>query len=102
EALVMSDRIAVMNDGRILQTASPQVLYERPANSFVAGFVGESNMLDGTVVSDTDGTSVRLAGSDCSLPVRQAPATHGPVKVFFRPSAVRLSAERSESNCIPA
>ena len=47
EALTMSDRIAVFNDGRIEQVATPAELYERPASSFVAGFVGTSNLLTG-------------------------------------------------------
>ncbi|HET8561315.1 MAG TPA: ABC transporter ATP-binding protein [Marmoricola sp.] len=49
EALTMSDRIAVFNDGRIEQVATPVELYEQPATSFVAGFVGTSNMLEGEV-----------------------------------------------------
>ena len=47
EALTMSDRIAVFNEGRIEQLASPVELYERPATAFVAGFVGTSNLLTG-------------------------------------------------------
>jgi putative spermidine/putrescine transport system ATP-binding protein len=46
EALTMSDRIAVFNDGRIEQVATPADLYERPATEFVAGFVGTSNVLE--------------------------------------------------------
>jgi putative spermidine/putrescine transport system ATP-binding protein len=49
EALTMSDRIAVFNDGRVEQVASPIELYERPATQFVAGFVGTSNLLTGDV-----------------------------------------------------
>jgi putative spermidine/putrescine transport system ATP-binding protein len=49
EALTMSNRIAVLNHGRIQQLASPQDLYERPENAFVAQFIGESNRLVGTV-----------------------------------------------------
>jgi putative spermidine/putrescine transport system ATP-binding protein len=49
EALTMSDRIAVFNDGRIQQLAPPADLYERPDNSFVAGFIGENNKLPGTI-----------------------------------------------------
>jgi putative spermidine/putrescine transport system ATP-binding protein len=49
EALTMSDRIAVFNDGRIQQLAPPADLYERPDNSFVAGFIGENNRLHGTI-----------------------------------------------------
>jgi putative spermidine/putrescine transport system ATP-binding protein len=61
EALTMSDRIAVFNDGRIQQLASPSDLYERPENSFVAGFIGENNKLHGKVEEVTDGRAlVRL------------------------------------------
>ena len=49
EALTMSDRIAVFNDGRIEQLATPYELYERPNSAFVAGFVGTSNLLEGSV-----------------------------------------------------
>lgn len=49
EALTMSDRIAVMNKGQILQLGDPVSLYERPANQFVADFIGESNFITGTV-----------------------------------------------------
>jgi putative spermidine/putrescine transport system ATP-binding protein len=61
EALTMSDRIAVFNDGRIQQLASPSDLYERPDNSFVAQFIGENNRLEGTVEEIRDGRAlVRL------------------------------------------
>ncbi|AVW89923.1 MULTISPECIES: ABC transporter ATP-binding protein [Roseobacteraceae] len=49
EALTMSDRVAVFNDGRIQQLAPPAELYERPDNSFVAGFIGENNKLPGVI-----------------------------------------------------
>ncbi|WP_223531655.1 ABC transporter ATP-binding protein [Pseudomonas sp. GL-RE-20] len=54
EALTMSDRVAVFNDGVIQQLASPGELYERPANAFVAQFIGENNQLKGTVQSVQD------------------------------------------------
>ncbi|MCX7644130.1 MAG: ABC transporter ATP-binding protein [Rhodobacteraceae bacterium] len=62
EALTMSDRVAVFNDGVIQQLAPPDELYERPANSFVAQFIGENNKLPG-VIEDVDGgrATVRLA-----------------------------------------
>jgi putative spermidine/putrescine transport system ATP-binding protein len=69
EALTMSDRIAVFNEGRIEQVATPVELYERPASAFVAGFVGTSNLLTGT-------TARRAVGHD------------GPVSV--RPEKIRL------------
>lgn len=61
EALTMSDRVAVFNDGRIQQLAPPDELYERPKNSFVAQFIGENNKLSGTVETyDNEKCTVRL------------------------------------------
>jgi putative spermidine/putrescine transport system ATP-binding protein len=63
EALTMSDRIAVFNDGRIQQLATPVELYEKPASAFVAGFVGTSNLIEGTVAR-------RLVGRDGTFVIR--------------------------------
>ena len=60
EALTMSDRIAVFNDGVVQQCATPDELYERPGNAFVADFIGENNMVPGTVVA-VEGRMVRVA-----------------------------------------
>ena len=57
EALTMSNRIAVFNDGEIQQIAPPDDLYERPENSFVAQFIGENNKLSGTIDSINDGVA---------------------------------------------
>jgi putative spermidine/putrescine transport system ATP-binding protein len=63
EALVMSDRIAVMNEGRIEQCGHPTELYDEPATRFVASFIGESNFIDGTVQSrDEDAAVVAVPG----------------------------------------
>ena len=63
EAMVMSDRVAVFRDGRIEQIASPETLYEEPERAFVAHFIGENNLLAGTVVgSDGDICAVAAAG----------------------------------------
>ena len=65
EALTMSDRVAVFEDGRIQQLAPPDLLYEEPTSSFVAQFIGENNALDGVVQSITDDVAlVRLATGD--------------------------------------
>lgn len=58
EALTMSDRVAVFNDGRIQQIAPPDELYESPQNSFVAQFIGENNTLEGTVREIKDGLAL--------------------------------------------
>ena len=59
EALTMSDRIAVFNDGVVQQLASPADLYEKPENAFVAGFIGENNRLGGTVC-EVDGNTCKV------------------------------------------
>ena len=62
EALTMSDRIAVFNNGLVQQCAVPEILYENPANVFVADFIGENNFLPGTVISsDSDSVRVRIS-----------------------------------------
>jgi spermidine/putrescine transport system ATP-binding protein len=60
EALTMSDRIAVMNHGRIEQVGDPEDVYERPATTFVAGFIGVSNLMPGTIEAAGNGGEVRL------------------------------------------
>jgi len=63
EALILSDRIAVMSAGRIRQVGRPEEIYERPENGFVADFVGESNILAGAVVAaDESGVELELEG----------------------------------------
>jgi ABC-type Fe3+/spermidine/putrescine transport system ATPase subunit len=52
EALVMADRVAVLKDGSILQCGTPEEVYERPANRFVAGFIGVMNFIDGEISAD--------------------------------------------------
>jgi spermidine/putrescine transport system ATP-binding protein len=73
EALTLSDRIAVMNHGRILQEGTPQEIYERPSSKFVADFIGQTNFFEGEV-EDADGsaTVVRERGG---FVLRCAPAT---------------------------
>ena len=72
EALTMSDRIAVMNDGRLEQLASPETLYEQPRTAFVARFIGESNLLEG--VADADGTSLQTSAGECVVLPEPRPA----------------------------
>jgi putative spermidine/putrescine transport system ATP-binding protein len=63
EALTMSDRVAVFNDGRIQQLAPPDELYERPQNSFVAQFIGENNKLEGVVEEINNGRALVRLGT---------------------------------------
>ena len=79
EALTMSDRVAVFNNGRIEQVGSPRDVYERPATAFVAGFVGTSNLLQGQAARELVGKDgvfsvrpekIRVAAADASPLVR--------------------------------
>jgi putative spermidine/putrescine transport system ATP-binding protein len=63
EALSMSDRIAIMRDGRLEQIGAPGELYERPGNRFVADFLGESNFIEGDALGTDDGVTVYRAGN---------------------------------------
>lgn len=91
EALTMSDRIAVFNDGRIQQLAPPAELYERPENSFVAGFIGENNALPGVIESLADGVAVvRLQSGE------QIDATAVNIREVGQPTLVSIRPERVE------
>ncbi len=95
EALTMSDRVAVFNDGRIQQLAAPEDLYERPENSFVAQFIGENNTLDGVVEKIGNGRcAVRLPTGEIidAVPVN---VTHEGEKtlVSIRPERVEFKPE---------
>ncbi|WBU55882.1 ABC transporter ATP-binding protein [Paracoccus sediminicola] len=91
EALTMSDRIAVFNDGRIQQLAEPAALYERPENSFVAGFIGENNALGGTISSlDGDRATVTLWNGEI------IDATAVNIREVGQPTTVSIRPERVE------
>ncbi|SET11032.1 ABC transporter ATP-binding protein [Paracoccus homiensis] len=95
EALTMSDRVAVFNDGRIQQLAAPADLYERPENSFVAQFIGENNKLPGTIEQlDGDKALVRLHTGELidATPVNVA-QTGQPTLVSIRPERVEFKPE---------
>jgi spermidine/putrescine transport system ATP-binding protein len=103
EALTMSDRIAVINRGRIEQAASPRDLYEEPANAFVADFLGVSNLMDATANGPSgDVTQVRLANG-FTVEVRRGDISRrGEVKVVIRPERVLLeTAGATGPNRIP-
>ncbi|MER6529637.1 ABC transporter ATP-binding protein [Streptomyces sp. NPDC001508] len=93
EALTMSDRIAVMNGGRVVQVDTPEGVYERPATRFVASFIGTSNFLTGT----TDGTRLAVPGLG-TLPVPRTDLT-GEAHLAVRPEHIRVCPEES---AIPA
>jgi spermidine/putrescine transport system ATP-binding protein len=91
EAMTMADSIAVMNRGRIEQLGAPAELYERPATAFVAGFLGVSNLLQGSVAGED---AVRLdAGGELRVPREALRGRTGSVAVGVRPEKIRLSAD---------
>jgi iron(III) transport system ATP-binding protein len=73
EAMAISDRIAVMHDGLILQEAAPHEIYADPANVFVAGFIGQSSFLDG-IVAQVDGNAVTIQAGTITLSCRRRAA----------------------------
>ncbi|MDQ4024545.1 MAG: ABC transporter ATP-binding protein [Actinomycetota bacterium] len=93
EAMTMSDRIAVMNAGRMEQVGPPEAVYELPATEFVAGFLGASNLLDGEVeATGGDTAKVRLAdGEVVLLPPARLPATPR-LRVGVRPEKLHIAA----------
>lgn len=100
EALVMSDRIAVLNHGRIQQLDSPEALYRRPRNSFVARFIGESNLLPATVVAvRSDRCDVRLTDGTVLTGCPNPGLAKGhDVQALIRPeSIVEAQGARSET-----
>jgi putative spermidine/putrescine transport system ATP-binding protein len=98
EALTLSDRVAVFNAGRVEQLATPQQLYDAPANPFVAGFLGDNNMIDAAVESGSAGAAVQLRAADGSaLRARGGPAfgqrRGAAATLCVRPEALRIAAD---------
>jgi spermidine/putrescine transport system ATP-binding protein len=105
EALTMSDRIAVMHDGKVLQVGSPTEIYERPSCRFVADFIGDTNFLEGIVQEQRDDLVTVLV--DDGLPVvaqvDEPLALGAAVTVAVRPEKVRLLPHpaRGDHNSFP-
>jgi spermidine/putrescine transport system ATP-binding protein len=97
EALTMSDRIAVMSKGHILQVGSPRDIYDKPAERFVANFIGETNFLSGKLsTAARDQIKVTLdAGGMVFLPVTEDTVKDGPVTVIVRPENASVVSARA-------
>jgi len=95
EALTMSDRIAVFNDGIVQQLSSPDDLYERPESSFVAQFIGENNKLNGTIKAIANGTcDVEIQGGDViSALAIKASGVGGATMLSLRPERIEINPE---------
>jgi spermidine/putrescine transport system ATP-binding protein len=91
EAMTMADTIAVMNAGQLEQVADPSTLYERPASTFVANFLGQSNLLKATVTGRTPTTAeLDVHGVNLRLPVERLRATTTELWLGVRPEKLRL------------
>ncbi|WP_035298927.1 ABC transporter ATP-binding protein [Brevibacillus thermoruber] len=94
EALSLSDRIVVLNHGRVEQIGTPEEIYNRPASEFVHTFIGKTNRLEGVVLAqDGEGLTVKTAGGLIVRAARQqrAFAPGERVAVFVRPEKIRLA-----------
>jgi iron(III) transport system ATP-binding protein len=97
EALTLSDRIAVFNQGRVFQVGPPKALYERPANRFVADFIGINNLIDGVVQSSNDFLVVKTAlGELRALPEKRFKAGDRCV-LSIRPENTSIEGHSSEN-----
>ncbi|MCA1669955.1 MAG: ABC transporter ATP-binding protein [Thermomicrobia bacterium] len=94
EAMALSDRIAVMNGGRLQQFGTPREIYERPANLFVADFMGSVNTVSGKLVNDGGIARVEIGAGHALVATLHdgADRAGGAVTVVIRPEAIRLCA----------
>ncbi len=88
EALTMSDKVVVMNNGKIEQIGTPIDIYNEPANAFVADFIGEANILDGTMLSDY---RVGILGTEFCC-VDKGFGENTPVDIVIRPEDIEITA----------
>ncbi len=99
EALSVSDRIAVMNEGKVLQIGTPQEIYEAPATDFVAKFIGETNLDEADVVS-VDGQMVELNAEGLGIikvTANDPPPVGSRVSWTIRPEKIRIAMEEPRS-----
>ncbi len=94
EALSMADRIVILKDGRLVQAASPHEIYDRPANAFVAGFVGRANVIDGRV---TDAANIETSLGTLAMPGHGQPAGRT-VSMLVRPERIIPTSEAQGEN----
>ncbi|MCB4768630.1 ABC transporter ATP-binding protein [Ancylobacter sp. Lp-2] len=104
EALTMSDRVAVFNEGRIQQLSTPKELYERPQNAFVASFIGENNAIGGTLKSLSGGIcEIETAGGTLRCEAIGEQGVGARKLVSIRPERVRIvEGDAAYPNVMPA
>ncbi len=103
EALTMSDRIGVMDEGKLLQVGDPEDIYENPVSRFVADFIGETNFIDGTVA---DGGQIRI-GDGLLVYARSVESPGTDVTLTLRPEKIQIhqrgaTSVPAERNQLPA
>jgi spermidine/putrescine transport system ATP-binding protein len=97
EAMTMADTVAVMNLGQIEQLGHPEVLYDLPKTTFVANFLGQSNLGTGQVTgTDGDNLVVEVAGTTVRIPKARSTVTDGAITFGVRPEKVRISDHKPE------
>jgi ABC-type Fe3+/spermidine/putrescine transport system ATPase subunit len=97
EAMSMSDRIAILNHGRVHQVGSPGEVYERPTDPFVGRFLGEANLLVGDVIANGDVAQLALSSGQELRAPRGDSCDSGRGMLFIRPERVEITAGRSAS-----
>ena len=101
EAMMLADRICVMKDGHILQIGAPNDIYYRPEHPFVAGFIGETNLLPTKLTYDENGANFATPGINCNAPIVPAPqlATSLDSKqalLMIRPELISINANTTK------
>ncbi len=94
EALAISDRIAVMKDGNVMQVGSPEQIYKKPENTFVAGFIGVSNFIDCEVKGDNADAAILEVTGECKLSTKLRTAFNGKGIISARPEQLFFDKER--------
>jgi spermidine/putrescine transport system ATP-binding protein/putrescine transport system ATP-binding protein len=101
EAMSMADRIAVMSDGSVQQIADPVTLYAKPANVFVADFIGTGSLLHGTASAGAASANAHTAGTfttlGTSIPCHNPQQISGDAVLMLRPESVRISASQDSA-----
>jgi spermidine/putrescine transport system ATP-binding protein len=99
EALTMSDRIAVINEGRIQQIGQPEIIYEKPSNQFVAKFIGEANLISGICLQTGKNGLLQLnSGQKISVDIPLDHIKGDTLTIFIRPERVKINKTNKNSN----
>lgn len=94
EAMGLSDKVVIMKDGVIQQVGSPREIYQKPANAFVAGFIGKTNIVDGVVAAKSkEGFEVDIAGITHSISSEKSYDVGDAMKIVLRPESIMVGTE---------